>query len=816
MGSRHHASVTAASAAQASRDPVCGMAVAAGTSMTAQHGGRLYRFCSERCRQRFQQAPEDYARDESDAAAAQPAALGPRTWTCPMHPEIQQHRPGACPKCGMALEPALPSSGQSRRWTCPMHPEIVRDAPGACPKCGMALEPLLAAEREEADPELRGMSRRFWISAALSVPLIVLAMREIFLRPRLELFSGTVWSGVEFALATPVVLWGGWPFFLRAWRSLLNRSLNMYTLISLGVTAAYAYSVIALAFPGIFPATFRLADGSLPVYFEAAAAITALVLLGEVLQLRARRSTSAAIRALLDLAPPVVHRLRADGGEEDVPLAAVRVGDRLRVRPGEKLPVDGVVEEGSSAVDESMLTGESLPVEKRPGDPVAGGTLNGRGSLLMRAEKVGEDTLLARIVSQVAAAQRSRAPIQSLADRVSVWFVPAVVVVAVATFALWYWLGPAPQFAHALVNAVAVLIIACPCALGLATPVSIMVAMGKGAQMGVLFRDAAAVERLREVDTLLVDKTGTLTEGKPKVVAVEGTGTLGADELLALAAALEQASEHPLAAAVVSAAQARELPIARTEAFQSVTGQGVQGRVNGRRVALGNEKLAAATGADPTPLATPVQAWREQGATVMYLVADGVLAGWIAVTDPIKAGAAEAVRALRKAGLRVAMVTGDSETTARAVARQLQLDEVIAGVSPEGKADVVRRLQAQGRRVAMTGDGVNDAPALATAEVGIAMGTGTDVAMETAAVTLVKGDLRALLRARRLSQATVRNIRQNLFWAFAYNSVGVPLAAGALYPFFGLLLSPMIAAAAMSFSSVSVVVNALRLRYLRL
>lgn len=737
-------------------------------------------------------------------------------WTCPMHPEVVQDHPGACPKCGMALEPLTPVPSAKQRWTCPMHPEIVRDAPGICPICGMALEPMLPATGKQSDPELLGMLRRFWVGVALTIPLVFIAMRTLFLRPWVELLPGAVWSWSEFALATPVVLWGGWPFFQRAWRSLLRRSLNMYTLIGLGVAVAYGYSLVALLFPGMFPVTFRMADGTLPVYFEAAAAITTLVLLGEVLQMRARHSTSAAIRALLDLAPPVAHRLNADGSEQDVSLAVVHPGDQLRVRPGEKIPVDGVLMEGLSSVDESMLTGEPLPVEKHARDKLVGGTLNSTGSFVMRAERVGADTLLSRIVAQVTAAQRSRAPIQSLADRVSAWFVPAVVLAALTSFVVWYFFGPAPQFAHGLVNAVAVLIIACPCALGLATPMSIMVAMGKGAQSGVLFRNAAALERLREVDTLLVDKTGTLTEGKPKVVGVESSGTLSENELLLFAAALEQVSEHPLAAAIVTAARERELVIGKVDQFESITGQGVRGLVNGKRVVLGNDKLAAALKADVSSADNKVQAQRAQGATVMYVLADGQLAGFIAVADPIKQTTPDAIAGLKHAGLRVVMVTGDNETTAHAIADKLALDEVLAGVSPEGKAEVVKHLQAEGRRVAMTGDGINDAPALATADVGIAMGTGTDIAMETAAVTLVKGDLRGLLRARRLSQATVRNIRQNLFWAFAYNVVGVPIAAGVLYPFFGLLLSPMIAAAAMSFSSVSVVLNALRLRWARL
>ncbi|HET7586815.1 MAG TPA: copper-translocating P-type ATPase [Gammaproteobacteria bacterium] len=715
---------------------------------------------------------------------------------------------------GAASQPSAPVAGA--QYTCPMHPEVIRDKPGACPKCGMALEPMSPAIEPQDDPELRQMTRRLWIGVALSVPLVVIAMRDMLLEPWTGPLLGPAWSWIEFVLATPVVAWCGWPFFLRAWHSLVNRSLNMYTLVGLGVAVAYIYSVIGLLLPGLFPASVRSHGGGVAVYFEPAAVITVLVLLGEVLQLRARHSTSAAIRGLLDLAPPVAHRLGDGDREDDIALADVQVGDRLRIRPGEKIPVDGVVLEGRSFIDESMVTGESLPVEKATDDNVIGGTLNGRGSLIMRADKIGFDTLLARIVAQVAAAQRSRAPIQSLADRVASWFVPAVVLVAIATFIVWYAFGPAPEFAHALINAVAVLIIACPCALGLATPMSVMVAMGKGAQTGVLFRDAATVETLRDIDTLLVDKTGTLTEGKPRVTAVEVLGDLPEADVLGLAASLERASEHPLAAAIVAAARERQLSLHDAAGFESVTGEGVIGRANGRRVALGNDKLMAAQQINVDAAHSRVGALRESGATVMYVAIDGVLAGLIAVADPVKATTAEAIDGLRAAGLHLVMVTGDNETTARAVAAQLHLDEVVAGVSPEDKADVVRRFQRGGRRVAMAGDGVNDAPALASADVGIAMGTGTDIAMETAGVTLVKGDLRAILRARRLSQATLKNIRQNLFFAFVYNSIGVPIAAGILYPFLGVLLSPMIAAAAMSFSSVSVVANALRLRYAEL
>ncbi|HET6726080.1 MAG TPA: copper-translocating P-type ATPase [Gammaproteobacteria bacterium] len=696
-----------------------------------------------------------------------------------------------------------------------MHPEIIRDAPGFCPLCGMALEPMSPAIEPQDDPELRQMTRRLWVGVGFAVPLVVIAMRDVFLEPWTGSIGGAVWGWVELLLATPVVAWCGWPFFLRAWHSLVNRSLNMYTLVGLGVAVAYVYSLVAVLMPDLFPATARGHGGAVALYFEPAAVITVLVLLGEVLQLRARHSTSAAIRSLLDLAPPTAHRVDADGSEADVPLKGVQVGDRLRVRPGEKVPVDGRVIDGRSFIDESMVTGESLPVERSANEAVIGGTLNGRGSLIIRAEKIGSDTLLARIVAQVAAAQRSRAPIQSLADKVANWFVPAVVAAAIAAFLAWYLFGPPPQFAHALVNAVAVLIIACPCALGLATPMSVMVAMGKGAQAGVLFRDAESVETLRAIDTLLVDKTGTLTEGKPRVTAVETTGDLSEDELLALAASLERASEHPLGAAIVAAARERHLALDEAVGFESVTGAGVRGRIGDRQVALGNDKLLAGLNLDAATSAR-AQALREQGATVVYVALGGSLAGLIAVADPVKSTTHEAISGLREAGMRVVMVTGDNEVTARAVAEQLDLDNVVAGVSPDDKADLVRQYQQRGRHVAMTGDGVNDAPALAAADVGMAMGTGTDIAMETAPVTLVKGDLRAILRARRLSQATLANIRQNLFFAFIYNTIGVPIAAGVLYPFLGVLLSPMIAAAAMSFSSVSVVANALRLRYAKL
>jgi Cu+-exporting ATPase len=717
--------------------------------------------------------------------------------------------------------PGTPVPAARTEWTCPMHPQIVRDKPGNCPICGMALEPRTAtAEGEEENPELRGMTRRFWVSVALSVPLLVIAMA-----PHLgwNPFGATpprTLRWIELILATPVVLWGGWPFFVRGWYSLgfssMGRSLNMFTLIALGVGVAWLYSVVATLAPDLFPPSFRDEHGEVGVYFEAAAVIVALVLLGQVMELRARSRTGAAIKALLGLAPKTARRLREDGTEEDVPLDQVQPGDRLRVRPGEKVPVDGTVEEGASAVDESMVTGESIPVEKRPGDKVVGATVNGTGALVMRAERVGSETLLAQIVRMVGEAQRSRAPIQRLADQVSGWFVPLVVGIAIATFAVWAVAGPAPAMAYAIVNAVAVLIIACPCALGLATPMSIMVATGKGATSGVLFRDAEAIEVLRKVDTLVVDKTGTLTEGKPRLVSVQPAPGLEEKDLLRLAAGLEKGSEHPLAAAIVAGAQERGAGPAPASGFESVTGKGVTGTVEGRKVALGNLALMEDLGVSLGDLPARADELRRDGQTVMFVAVDGKPAGLIGVADPIKASTPEAVRHLRDMGLRVIMLTGDSRTTAEAVARKLGLGEVIAEVLPDQKVGVVERLQKEGRVVAMAGDGVNDAPALARAEVGIAMGTGTDVAMESAGVTLVKGDLRGIVRARRLSEATIRNIRQNLFFAFIYNALGVPVAAGVLYPAFGILLDPIFAAAAMSFSSVSVIANSLRLRMLDL
>jgi len=734
--------------------------------------------------------------------------------TCPMHPEVRQEGPGHCPVCGMALEPeGIPAPTVKTEYVCPMHPEIVQDGPGHCPICGMALEPRTVTLEAEENRELQDMTRRFWISVLLTVPLIVVAMgRHIPGMPFDGLASSRDLNWLELLLATPVVLWGGWPFFERGWQSLVNRSLNMFTLIGLGVGVAYGYSTMAVLFPTLFPAAFRDAHGEVAVYFEAAAVIVTLVLLGQVLELRARQRTGAAIKALLGLAPKTARRIDADGNDEDIPLDRIQPGDRLRVRPGEKIPVDGIVREGHGSVDESMVTGEPIPVEKNPGEKVIGATVNGTGSLVVEAQRVGADTLLAQIVQMVAQAQRSRAPIQKLADRVAGYFVPAVVAIALITLVVWALFGPPPALTHAIINAVAVLIIACPCALGLATPMSVMTATGKGATVGVLFKNAEAIELLRHIDTLVVDKTGTLTEGKPQLVTTMPAANLDEATLLRFAATLERGSEHPLADAIVGGARERGIALGQAEGFESVTGQGVMGEVDGQRIALGNRTLLQALNVDPGALEDEAERLRADGQTVMFVAVDGRVAGLLGVADPIKPTTPDAIRALHAEGLNIVMLTGDSETTARAVARKLGLDQVIAGVLPDQKAEQIKALQREGRRVAMAGDGVNDAPALAQAQVGIAMGTGTDVAMESAGVTLVKGDLNGIVRARRLSRATLRNIRQNLFFAFAYNALGVPIAAGVLYPAFGILLSPMFAAAAMSFSSVSVVFNALRLR----
>jgi len=698
-------------------------------------------------------------------------------------------------------------------YTCPMHPEIVRDEPGNCPICGMSLEPRTAVIEEGESAELIDMRRRFWVSVALTIPVLVVSMGDMLPgNPISRILPGRSRVFVELLLTTPIAIWASWPFYVRAVQSVKNRSLNMFTLIGLGVSVAYGYSVVAALVPHIFPAAFRDHQGQVGVYFEAAAMIVTLILLGQVLELRARSQTGAAIRAILGLAAKSARRIREDGGEEDIPLEHVHVGDRLRVRPGEKIPVDGAVLEGQSNVDESMVTGEPIPVQKSAGDQVIGATINGTGALVMRAERVGSETLLSRIVAMVAEAQRSRAPIQKLADQVSAIFVPIVVVIAIVTFVVWSLVGPEPPMAYALVNAVAVLIIACPCALGLATPMSVMVATGKGATMGVLFRNAEAIEILRKVDTLVVDKTGTLTEGRPRLVTVVTGDGIEETVLLRLVATLERGSEHPLAEAIVKGAEDRGVELSRLEDFESITGKGVQGKVDGARVAAGNRALMEGLGVDAAHLAARAESLRAEGQTVMFVAIDGKPAGIVGVADPIKASTPEAIRDLQAEGIHVVMLTGDSGTTAAAVAAKLGIDEVIAEVLPDQKAEKVKALQAEGRTVAMAGDGINDAPALAQAQVGVAMGTGTDVAMESAGVTLVKGDLRGIVRARRLSRQTMTNIEQNLFFAFVYNSAGVPVAAGVLYPAFGILLSPMFAAAAMSFSSVSVIANSLRLR----
>jgi Cu+-exporting ATPase len=800
-------------------DPVCGMKVdPLKAAASVEHQGATIYFCSQGCAAKFRAAPEEYVLPKPVSPAPhQPAKTESNlTYTCPMHPEIKQPGPGSCPKCGMALEPATvapPKKGTE--YTCPMHPQIVRDAPGACPICGMALEPR-EVTAEDTNPELADMTRRLWISVALAVPMLAL-MVSAFLpsMPMQHLFSARALAWIEFALATPVVLWCGLPFFVRGWRSIVHRSLNMFTLIALGTGSAYLYSVFATVVPQIFPASFRGVGGQIDVYFEPAAVIVALVLLGQVMELRARSQTSSAIRALLGLAPKTAKRLDDKGGEADVPLEQMQVGDRLRVRPGEKVPVDGTVLEGHSSVDESMISGEPIPVEKDKDAKVTAGTVNGTGGFVMRAERVGADTLLSQIVKMVSEAQRSRAPIQRLADQVSSYFVPAVIVSAVVTFVVWYFVGPQPRFAHALVNAVAVLIVACPCALGLATPMAIMVGTGRGARAGILIRNAEALEIFGKVDTLIIDKTGTLTEGKPTLSSVIPQPGFEESNLLQLVASLERSSEHPLAAAIVKGAEAKKLSLADVVGFNSTTGKGVKGTVSGKQVAVGNAELFRDLSVDPAPLLDRAEALRKEGQTVMLVAVDGKAAGLVGVSDPIKDSTPDAIRELREAGLTIIMVTGDNATTAKAVADKLGI-EFYADVLPQKKAEVVKERQQKGSVVAMAGDGVNDAPALAQADIGIAMGTGTDVAMEAGGITLLKGDLRGILRARHLSKSTMRNIRENLFFAFVYNAVGIPLAAGVLFPSFGLLLNPMIAAAAMSFSSVSVIANALRLRTTKL
>jgi P-type Cu+ transporter len=790
-------------------DPVCGMTVEiAGAKHTRSFGGSTWYFCSKGCADKFAAEPERYAK----AAKPRPAPAVPDAlYTCPMHPEIQQQGPGNCPKCGMALVPVLPAA--AAEYTCPMHPEIRSPKPGNCPKCGMALVPVAGAK--EDDSELRSMTRRFWVSAVLTAPLAVIAMAPYFgIKEPLGL-AAHVRMYLELALGTPVILWGGWPFFRRFALSIKNRSPNMYTLIGLGVALAYLFSLAAVFAPGLFPQEFQEESGQVGAYFEAAAVIVTLVLLGEVMQLRALGETSRAIRELLALAPNTALRIEADGREVEVLLAEVQVGDKLRVRPGEKVPVDGSCIDGASNVDESMITGEPVPVPKKPGDRLTGATINGKGTLVIRAERVGSDTLLAQIVHMVAQAQRTRAPVQRLADLVAAYFVETVISIAVLTALVWWFFGPEPKLTYAVVNAVAVLIIACPCAVGLATPISITVAMGQGAINGILFRNAEAVEKLRDIDTLVVDKTGTLTLGSPRLVdlVVEG---IGESEALALIASLERASEHPLGQAIVKGAEDRGLQLSKVEKFESVTGQGVRGEIAGRKVAVGNRRFMESQGSLPASLAEKADALRTQGKTALYAAVDARTVAVVAVADPIKETTPEAIKTLQSEGVRVVMLSGDSRKTAEAVGRQLGIDEVIAEVLPEQKVDAIKSLQAKGCAVAMAGDGINDAPALAQSNVGIAMGTGTDVAIESGSVTLVKGDLRGIVKAIRLSRATMRNVKQNLFFAFFYNAIGVPIAAGVLYPFFGLLLSPIFAGAAMASSSVSVVTNALRLRRVKL
>ncbi len=812
------------------KDSVCGMYVdPAKARGSVEYRGQTYYFCSPRCVERFQAEPEKYLAPQPPVsqvvqlgsiapakAAASPgeeqsAEKGTVTYVCPMDPEVRESKAGACPKCGMALEP------EAVEYTCPMHPEIVRPGPGHCPICGMALEPRFAAGiHAEDDSELRSMQRRFWVGVALSIPLLVLSMGGMAAGSPMHRIPAAWMAWLQLVLATPVVVWGGWPFFERGWASLVNRHLNMFTLIAMGTGTAFVYSVIATLAPRIFPQSFLGHGGRPEVYFEVSAMIVTLVLLGQVLELRARRQTGSAIKALLDLSPKTAFLVRSSGSDEEIPLEHVHRNDRLRVRPGDRVPVDGVIEEGSSAIDESMITGESLPVTKSAGAKVIGGTVNQTGSFIMRAEKLGSETLLAQIVRMVAQAQRSRAPIQSLADKVSGYFVPAVLLVAALTFIVWAIWGPEPRFAHALVNAVAVLIIACPCALGLATPMTVMVGTGRGARAGVLVRNAEALETMEKVDTLVLDKTGTLTEGKPKVTQVAVVGDISEADLLRQAASMEQSSEHPLAAAIVRAAADRGLKMESVSGFQSFTGKGVTGQIGGREVAIGNAAFFAEKNIPLGDLVGQSDAMRSRGQTVMFVAIGGKAAGVVAVADPIKASTQETIAALKQTGLHVVMLTGDNRLTAQAIAAELGIEKFEAEVLPQDKAQAIQKLQAEEHVVAMAGDGVNDAPALAQADVGIAMGTGTDVAMESADITLVKGDLSALLRARKLSRAAMGNIRQNLFFAFVYNLLGVPIAAGLLYPFTGILLQPIFAAAAMSFSSVSVIANALRLRNARL
>lgn len=840
------------------RDPVCGMSVdPAEAKATAEHQGKTFYFCCPGCATKFQATPEKFLRDSSSApqcaqihSHAQPhphsfVPLGPApatpvrepaapvsrapsavtkaTYTCPMDPEVTQDHRGPCPKCGMALEPTIPLAPSTRvEYTCPMHPEVIRDSPGDCPLCGMALEPRTVAAAEEKNLELASMTRRFWASVSLTIPVLALGMSDRIPGSLFQRFlSMRVIGLLELLLATPVVVWAGWPFFQRGWASVVNHSLNMFSLIALGTGTAYVYSLIAVLFPSIFPLTFRAGDGSVPVYFEAAAAITALVLLGQVLELRARSRTSHAIRALLQLAPNSARLIRADGTELDVPIEHISPGDFLRVRPGEKIPVDGEVTEGASSVDESLVTGESIPVEKSPGSAAIAGTINGSGSFVLRASRVGSETLLAQIVRMVSEAQRSRAPVQRLADRVAACFVPAVILVSILTFVAWGFFGPAPRMAHALLNAVAVLIIACPCALGLATPMAIMVGTGRGALSGILIKNAEALELLEKVDTLVVDKTGTLTEGRPSVTAIVPAPGFKEDQVLRIAASLERSSEHPLASAILAAANQRRIEFSDVTDFASHPGKGLLAKLDGLSAALGSREFLAELGVALSANASAAldekaRALESDGQSIVFVALNGEPAGLVAVADVLKPSASSAIPRLREQGIRVVMLTGDARPAAEAVARKLGIEEFHASTLPAQKAEIVAQLQSQGRKVAMAGDGVNDAPALSRADVGIAMSNGTGVAIESAGITLLSGDLAGIVRARTLSRATMRNIRQNLFFAFVYNSLGVPIAAGVLYPFFGLLLSPILASAAMTFSSVSVIVNALRLRHLTL
>jgi len=788
-------------------DPVCGMKVGKDSQYVSEHNGQKFLFCSKHCLLKFEANPTEFIHNHGAVHGEEHAEHKHehKHMHKHMHEDEHEHHHGKDEHVAAA------------EYTCPMHPEIVQNSPGTCPKCGMALEPRVVSVEEEENPEYRDMLRRFVIGAILTLPVVIIAMRNLIPGGAYidKLANHKTLQWIEFLLSTPVVIWSGWPFFVRGVQSVINKSLNMFTLIGLGVSVAYVYSVIGVLFPEIFPEVMRGENGTVGVYFEAAAVIVVLVLLGQVMELRARGQTGAAIKALLGLAPKTARKVNDDDTEVDIPLEHVRKGDRLRVRPGGKIPVDGVVLEGTTSVDESMISGEPIPVQKQPGDKVVGGTVNGTGTILMQAEKVGSDTLLARIVAMVAEAQRSRAPIQKLADVVAGYFVPAVIAVSIIAFIVWYFTGPEPKLAHALIAAVSVLIIACPCALGLATPMSIMVATGKGATLGVLFKNAEAIETMRKVDTLVVDKTGTLTEGKPRVVNVVTTG-MDEEKFLALAASLEKGSEHPLAAAIVEHAKEKGITLVKPEEFSSHTGKGVSAKVDGHMVILGNQKLLDDFNVDPGPLLEQAEEMRAEAQTVMFVGVDGELAGIIAVADPIKATTPAAIKKLHADNLRIVMLTGDNRATAESVARKLDLDDVVAEVLPDEKVSLVKKLQDEGHIVAMAGDGINDAPALAQAHVGIAMGTGTDVAMESAGVTLIKGDLNGIAKARELSRATMRNIKQNLFFAFVYNALGVPIAAGVLYPWFGILLSPVIAAAAMSFSSVSVVANALRLRTVKI